>query len=145
MKRNKTEELLNILKNIRKMSELKKYIDDHAIERDKNRLSDYILRICEEKGYSKSDIIRNADIHRTYGYQILSGIKRPSRNKLLQISIGNKLTREETNKALTIANLGILYAKDPRDSIIIYALNNGLNLVDANIILYEQGYDLLGD
>lgn len=141
MKKNKTEELLNILKRIRNKSELKGYIDRNPLEK---QVADYIIDVSNKKGYKKSDIIRNSDIDRTYGYQILSGLKKPSRDKLLQICLGNKFTRKETNKALTIANWGILYAKNPRDSIIIYGLNNSLSLVDTNIILHEYGYDSLG-
>lgn len=142
--KDKTEELLNRLTNIRKRSDLKTYIDSHQLESNDKQLHDYILKICQDKGYGKRHIIKNADINRTYGYQILSGLKTPSRDKLLQICVGNKFTTEESNRALTIANWGILYAKDPRDSIIIYSLNNGLNIIDANIILDEHGYELLG-
>lgn len=143
--KNKTGELLNKLKTIRNKSDLKKYIDTHVFEIDNSQLSDYILKICNDKGYKKSDIIRNADLNRTYGYQILSGLKMPSRDKILQICIGNQFTGVQTNKALTISNCGILYAKNPRDSIIIYSLNNSLNLIEANIILHEHGYKPLGE
>ncbi|MBS4536378.1 XRE family transcriptional regulator [Clostridium sp. D2Q-14] len=144
MKIDITEELLDRLNRIRNQSDLKNYIDSCSLEKCNYELSEYILKICENKGYGKSDIIRNSDMHRTYGYQILSGDKSPSRDKLLQICIGNKFTRDQANRALTIANLGILYAKDPRDSIIIYSLNNKLNLIDTNVILDEHGFKLIG-
>lgn len=144
MKKNITEELLKRLGKIRNKSDLKVYIDNHGLESNDKQVADYILEICSQKDYKKSDIIKNSDIDRTYGYQILSGFKRPSRDKLLQLCLGNKFSKEETNKALTIANWGILYAKNPRDSIIIYGFNNSLNLVDTNLILHEHGYDSLG-
>lgn len=141
--KDKTEELLNKLKSIKNRSDLKNYIDIHGIESNTNHLLDYILKICSDKGYKKSDIIRNANLNRTYGYQILSGLKTPSRDKILQICIGNQFTRTQTNKALTISNWGILYAKSPKDSIIIYSLNKSLNLIETNIILDEHGYEPL--
>lgn len=142
--KNKTEELLNRLMNIRKKSDLKSYVESDSLSTDTKQLHDYMLSICEEKGDSKGDIIKNADLNRTYGYQILNGFKKPSRDKIIQISVGNKFTLKQANKALTIANLGILYAKDPRDSIIIYSLNNCLSLIETNIILHEHGYESLG-
>lgn len=145
MREKKTEDLLNKLMNIKKRSDLNKYFEENAAHIDNHFLPDYILKICQDKGLGKSDIIRNADINRNYGYQILSGLKAPSRDKLLQICIGNGFTLEQANKAMTIGNLGILYAKDPRDSIMIYSLNNSLNLIETNIILDEHGYKLLGD
>ena len=144
MKNKQTEKLLDRLNSIKNESELKKYINSSKSKGNSLELSDYILKICKSKGLKKSDIIRNADIYRTYGYEILNGKKLPSRDKLLKICIGNLFNLEQTNRTLTIAQLGILYAKDPRDSIIIYALNNQLNLIDTNIILNEHNLEVLG-
>lgn len=144
-KSSQTEDLLKRLSNIKSRCELKKHIEFLKTKWNNFTLSEYILEICSTKGLSKSEIIKNADIYRTYGYEILNGEKVPSRDKFLQICIGNGFTLEETNRGLSIGKLGILYAKDPRDSIIIYALNNNLNLIDTNIILDEHNFKLLGN
>lgn len=73
MQNKKTEKLLNILNNFQDKSQLNKYIDSLESHKNSPELSKYILEICKEKGFKKSDIIRNADIYRTYGYEILSG------------------------------------------------------------------------
>ncbi len=145
MKNKQTEKLLNRLNRIKNEYELREYIESSRFKEDGSKLSEYILEICGAKGLKKSDIIRNSDVYRTYGYEILSGKKLPSRDKLLQICIGNRFSLEETNRCLTISKLGILYAKDPRDSIIIYSLNNQLDLIATNIILDEHDFDVLGD
>lgn len=143
MKNKKTEKLLDILNTFQDKSQLNKYID--SLESNKNNLElfQYILKVARDKGFEKSDIIRNSDLYRTYGYEILSGKKLPSRDKLLQICIGNNFTLDETNRCLTLGKLGVLYAKNPRDSILIYALNNKLNLIDTNIILHGHNFDPL--
>lgn len=144
MKDKSTEKLLNILNKAKNKSSLDKYISSNS-EHDTYELSEYILEISTSKGYSKSDIIRNSEIYRSYGYQILNGKKSPSRDNLLKICIGNKFNLEQTNRTLTLAKLGVLYAKDPRDSIFIYALNNKLNIINVNIILSDHNFKLLGD
>lgn len=144
MKNKSTEELLDRLNKIESKSKLKSYIDSSNLEETNYKLSDYIVKTCKSKGYNKSKAIKNADLYRTYGYEILSGKKSPSRDKLVQICIGNKFTLDETNRTLTIGKLGILYSRDLRDSIIIYALNNGLDLIDVNIILDEHNFKFLG-
>lgn len=140
MRDQSTEKLLNRLKGIKNKDELEEYINSSKSIYSNYELKEYILDICKSQGLNKSDIIRNADIHRTYGYQILSGQRTPSRNKLLQICIGNKFTLSQTKKALTLAELGVLYAKDPKDSIIIFILNNDVGLIDGNILLTENGF-----
>lgn len=144
MKDKSTEKLLNILNKAKNKSSLDKYISSNS-EHDTYELSEYILEISTSKGYSKSDIIRNSEIYRSYGYQILNGKKSPSRDNVLKICIGNKFNLEQTNRTLTLAKLGVLYAKDPRDSIFIYALNNKLNIINVNIILSDHNFKLLGD
>lgn len=138
-----TEKLLNILNTIDNESTLKEYINASTHEDNSLNLSEYIMKICKDKAPKKSDIIKNADIYRTYGYEILSGKKLPSRDKLLKLSIGNEFTLKQCNRCLTLAKLGILYAKNPRDSIIIFSLNNTLSLIDTNILLDQHSFQAL--
>lgn len=141
MKNKSTEKLLNRLNKIENKSELNTYVNSSMETQNNYKLSEYILKTCKCKGYSKSSIIKNSNIYRTYGYEILNGKKMPARDKLLQICIGNNFTLDETNRTLTIAKLGILYAKDSRDSIIIYSINNKLNLITTNILLDEYNLE----
>lgn len=143
MKNKETEQLLNMLNKINDKSKLNKYIYSSTEEEENLSLDEYITRICKSKGLSKSDIIKNADLYRTYGYEILSGKKNPSRDKLLQICIGNDFSLEQANRSLTLAKLGVLYAKNPKDSIVIFALNNSLSLMDTNLILHDHDLDIL--
>ena len=144
MKNNQTEQLLKKLNNIKDINVLKEYISTSMHERDNSMiLSEYILEVCRANNIEKNNIIKNSNLYRTYGYEILGGRKLPSRDKILQICIGNKFSLEETNRCLTIGKLGVLYAKDPRDSIIIFALNNNLKLIEANFILDEHDFKIL--
>ena len=143
MKNKRTEKLLDLLNQIKDPSDLDKYVHMSNSQEDNFTLSEYILEVSKARHLTKSDIIKNADIYRTYGYEILSGKKIPSRDKLLQICIGNRFTLDETNRSLTLGRLGILYPKDPRDSILIYVLNNKIDLINANIILSEHTFEPL--
>lgn len=143
MKNKQTEQLLNILNQINDKSKLSKYINSSTYEEINLSLDEYIMKICKGKGLGKSDIINNANLYRTYGYEILNGKKNPSRDKLLQICIGNYFTLDQANRSLTLAKLGVLYPKSPKDSIIIYALNNSLSLIETNIILHDHDLDVL--
>jgi hypothetical protein len=44
---------------------------------------------------------------------------------------------------LTIAGLGILYPKNKRDAIIMFAVNKGIGIMDTNELLYGMGADIL--
>ena len=54
-----------------------------------------------------------------------------------------KATPEETNRILILANAGGLYSKIRRDCVIIFALEKGLTLNQANELLYELNEDII--
>lgn len=138
MKNKNTTELLSILNSINNPSRLKDYISN-SLEENSITIAEFFNNICSSKNISKSKLISEADIDRTYGYQILNGSKNPSRDNIIKLSIAAKLTLEETDRALTIGKYGKLYPKKVKDSIIIFAINNKLSLLDVNILLDENG------
>ena len=49
----------------------------------------------------------------------------------------------ETRKLLKVCNLNDLYPRSPRDSVIIFCLNNKLSLIQTNEKLEDFGQDIL--
>lgn len=142
MNEKSTSELLDILKETKNIEEFEEYLN--SIDTIKyTDFSKYILEKCAEKGIKKSKLIADADISRTYGYQILNGDKNPSRDKIIKLCISAKLNLEETERALALAKVGKLYAKSVRDSAIIFAINKGLNVLDTNEFLYNLNEDFV--
>ena len=47
-------------------------------------LSDYLQQLLEEKHLERVRVVRMADLNETFGYQIFTGQRHPSRNKVLQ-------------------------------------------------------------
>ncbi len=136
MNEKNTSELLDHLKNTTDIKALENYIDS-INNCNYTDFAKYIINKCNEKGIKKSTLIHNACISRTYGYQILNGDKHPSRDKIIKLCISAKLNLDETERALAIAKVGKLYAKDPRDSAIIFAINKGLSVMDTNDFLFN--------
>jgi len=138
--KNETEHLLAILKSKQTFSEYKNndpfYIDDHT-------LSDYLFSLLEKKQLEKSEIIRRSNLDRVYGYQIFSGLKTPSRDKVLALALGMDLSLEETQDILRIANHPQLYVKKHRDSIIIFGLHKQLGVLKTNELLFNMGEPII--
>ncbi|CEN22144.1 helix-turn-helix domain-containing protein [Paraclostridium sordellii] len=145
MNENETVELMSILKNIDDESYLDEFVKITSTNFSDLSLPNFFQNICKQKGISKSDLIKNAEIDRTYGYQILNGTKKPSRDKLLKLCISASLDIKESNKALKLGNVGQLYPKNPRDSIIIFGINKKLNLFQIDELLFNRNFDTLID
>lgn len=140
MQKQKTKDLEDILK---KAGALEK---DRILKEIRDvSFVDYINEILLEKDLEKSDIIRDAQIPRTYAYQIFQGSKQAGRDKILQLAIAIKLNLEETNRLLTVAHHNHLYAKQQRDAILIFGISKQYSLMQINELLDEFHHELLGD
>lgn len=132
----KTENLLKRLNSSQDVDSLSNYLDE--IKSDiPNSLPDYLRKTIKDKNLSTSEVIKRSRIERTYCYQILNGRKRPGRDKLVALALAMNLSFEETQQLLSVANLGILYARSKRDSILIYAINNKMSVLDTNFLLTQ--------
>ena len=98
-----TDELLNELLDA---PNIDGYIKEHDFATPS--LSDYLKQLLQEKGLERSRVVRMADLNETFGYQIFTGARHPSRNKVLQIAFAMALSMKETNRALTAAGVSVL-------------------------------------
>ena len=108
-------------------------------------LTDHLNMLLAQKGVSRADVARDSLLHRTYTYQIFSGKKTASRDKLIAIAFGMHLSAEETQTMLKLSGNRILYVRDERDAIILFSLQRGKNIIETNGLLYDHGLKLLGN
>lgn len=133
-----------LLKELSETSNITDYISNNEINFADFSLSEYLKKLLDEKQLTKAEVIRKSELSEIYAYQIFSGLKSPNRDKVLCLAFGMGLTVAETQQLLKSCNIPFLYAKHKRDSIIIFALNKRLSVVEANELLYDIGEDTLG-
>ena len=138
-----TSELLNILSSVDSESTLHAFSDELEKSVKNITFSEFLAEKIEENEMSPGRFWEMAQIQRNYGYQILNGTKNPGRDKVIALCISLKLTFEETQRALTLANAGILYPRRKRDSILIFSLKKTLSVSDTNILLYKHSEEPL--
>ena len=106
-------------------------------------LSDYLQQLLEEKHLERVRVVRMADLNETFGYQIFTGQRHPSRNKVLQIAFAMALSVRETNRALTAAGVARLDPKCRRDATILFSIDRARSLQKVNEELYRLGEDTI--
>ena len=130
-----------LLKELLDAPSIDNYVEQHDfIERS---LSEYLQQLLEEKHLERARVVRMADLNETYGYQIFTGARQPTRNKVLQIAFAMALTLKETNRALAAAGVSALNCKDRRDAIIIFCIDRACSLQKVNEELYRFGEDTI--
>ena len=119
---------------------------DEALENQPQlpTLPAHLNRLLYEKDMTIAAVNKEAQLDQKYIYQIFDGRKKASRDKLIAIAYGLHLSAEETQTLLKISKNQPLYAKDMRDSIILWSLMHGKNLRETNDLLYKHGFETLG-
>ncbi len=134
-----TAQLLEILKS------QKKY-DDYVKENEENFVTanpcDLLKTEIEKRGFSKAEVIKKSGLERHYAYQILSGAKNPSRDKIIMFCFGMGMNIEETQHFLLECSASALYAKNKRDNVTLFAIDKRLSIGDLNDLLYEFNLEI---
>ena len=130
----KTEDLFNILE---KGNNIEDYFSDNIEEIYPDSIPEILAYFLKEKGLSKSEVLDNSLIEKHYGYQIFSGTKRPSRDKVIMLCFGMHLNLREAQSLLKKCTYSELYPRNRRDAVVIFCLQHNCSIMETNDILYE--------
>lgn len=127
-----------LLKQIKSQRSIDNYLNHNKEEFLDVNSGEYIERLMTEKGLSKAEVIKRTNISRTYAYSLFDGTRKPNRDHILQLSFAMELTFDETQILLKRTGFSALYPRNPRDSVIIFALENKKKLIEVNCLLDEK-------
>jgi hypothetical protein len=136
----KTDELMQIL---RQKPDAEYYINEYQDEMLHQSLTELLKTLLDEQHLSKADAIRDADIDRTYGYQIFDGKHKPTRDKLIRLAFGMHLSVSQTQQLLKTAQISPLYPRVVRDVLILECLFQGKNVHACNTSLADHELEIL--
>ena len=132
-----------LLKSLRSKHDIEDFFKENASELIFDSLSDMIIFYMKSKSRKKSEVVRRSMLG-NYAYNIINGDrKNPERDKLIMLCFGLALTADEANRLLKMSSNGELYVRNPRDLVLIYALDRRKSVLDANTMLEEMGLDVL--
>ena len=103
----------------------------------------YMAELLQQHGLTVPQVAERSQISRSYVYQVYNGTRNPSRNALLRMALAMELSLRETQRLLLVAQKGELYPRVRRDAAIIYCLNHGLAVAQADEMLGELQEPLL--
>lgn len=130
-----TNELMDALTQ---SSSIEEYINKEQNYLIDSSVSDYLNQLIDEKSLKKSVVIKKSELNEIYGYQIFSGKRIASRDKLISLSFGMELSLEETQSLLKYAGFAPLYPKQKRDSLIIWGKTHQFSIYQMNELLYTE-------
>ena len=119
------------------------YFEKNSGEMQVSTLPEYLESWLQKKGRSRADVVRASNLNRAYVYQIFSGRKYPSRDKVIALAFGLGLTPEETQALLKQAGYRELYPRDPRDALLLHSLSRSQTIIETNEVLYDHNIEVL--
>ncbi|MDD6490607.1 MAG: helix-turn-helix transcriptional regulator [Firmicutes bacterium] len=134
-----------LLKRIVNGRDFKEVLSENEGGFEEQSVSEYLRKLCEERGLVPEQVIKKSQIDRTYGHQIFNGTRIPSRDKLIKLAFGFGLSLDETQKLLKIAGRSMLYPKIKRDAALIFGISHGMNVMEMQYLLASINVVLLGE
>ena len=133
----------NLENELKSCDTLESFLKRNLDELSTASLAEQLQTLIASKGLTRSGVDKASNLNEVYAYQIISGARRPSRDKLLCLCIAMKATLDETRELLVRGGFAPLYVRSQRDSIIIFAISHGETILELNNNMYDHGEPLL--
>ena len=133
----------NLENELKSCDTLESFLKRNLDELSTASLAEQLQTLIASKGLTRSGVGKASNLNEVYAYQIISGARRPSRDKLLCLCIAMKATLDETRELLVRGGFAPLYVRSQRDSIIIFAISHGETILELNNNMYDHGEPLL--
>ena len=117
---------------------LDQYITENEAYFVETDLTETLTELYEKCGLSKAELARRAVMSEVSLYQVFSGRRRPSRDRLLCLCIGLDAGLEEANLLLKGMGYAPVYPRLKRDAIISHGLLHRTPLTEINDKLFSE-------
>ena len=133
----------DLQKELMNAPDLSRFLSENQEVFNNKGFAELLQELFTKKDISKAALAKNAGMSEVYLYQIFSGSRNPSRNRILCLCFGLGATLDETQDLLKSSRQAQLYAKDRRDAIIIYGLSRSMTLAEINDKLFSEHEETL--
>ena len=134
-----TEELVSELS---RSEDAEAFLLKHRKDLHRQTLAEYLRSLMQARNVKVSDLAASANFG-DYLYKVCNGQRHPSRDALLAIVVGLRLTQEEAGMAMRLAGYHAPDVRDARDAVVLHGLRHGAGLDEVNATLYELGMEIL--
>ena len=134
-----------LLKELESDEEFTRYYAQNRDQFSRQTLTEALNALLQQKGMTKTEVFRKAELSEDYGYQIFSGLRAPGRGKILSLAVAMGLDLSETQDLLKRAGEAALYVKNEFDCVVIYGILHHKSVVEINETLFDLLQKTLGD
>ena len=133
-----------ILERIAGANSVTEYLEENRSTFDLLTIGEYIELELESRKLTKASVIKRSGINKRYFNDIIAGAKTPNRRYTIRIFLAIGLELKDVQWYLKACDYPQLFAKNKRDSVIIYCINKKLPVSECNAMLNKIGLENLG-
>ena len=100
------------------------------------KFSEFIDELLKERNIKRSELIVKVNLDRVYGYQMLNGIRTPTKHHIIVIGLFLGVTLEQMQTMLRICGRESLYIRNIEDAKVMYALEHNYPYEKAMDFIY---------
>jgi hypothetical protein len=109
-----------------------------SVSVDERGLAEWLACALDAHGVARNQVIRASQLNQTFAYQIMSGARHASRDKLIQLAFGLCLDLDETDDMLEHAGASPLRPYDRRDVVVAFCLERKVGLAACDELLWAR-------
>lgn len=132
----------DLIRGIKEADDINSFFELHKNDFVTVLPHEYLNELITIKNMAVSDVVKNS-ASGEYVYKIFKGERKASRDILISIAFGMKLSLEETQLLLRISKFATLDPRDKRDGVIIYALTHSMTVFETDDLLDENNFTTL--
>ena len=140
MKVKKTGELREELMSA---PDLNEFLENNKGQFFSEDIRDLLQQMFSRRRISKASLAKKAGMSEVYLHQLFAGQRKPSRDRLICICFGLQASLDDVQEILQKGGFASLYARNRRDSIIMYGFLHRLDLNSINDRLFQEGEETL--
>lgn len=114
-----------------------------SAELDDRSFSAWVTDELASRGMKKNIVVRRSRLNQTFAYQIMAGMRSPSRDKLIQLCFGMRLDEATGSELLERGGSAALRPYVRRDVIIAFCLERGMDISACDDLLWGLGEETL--
>lgn len=132
-----TEELVNELEQAKTTEEFVHFLERNEVELKRESFGDSILNLCAKYEMTPSILQTQIAISKSQFYSLLNGRRNPSKESVIKIAFGLKVTLEEMNELLRAAGFHALEPRNREDAILIFGIEQNKEVGKVEELLRE--------
>ena len=138
-----TDELTNKLKEYDNIDD---FIQENQNNFDEEAFRNFLDEMLQRKNLNPTKLATESGVSVPYTQELFKGRKqRPRKDILIRLAFGLNLTLDETNRLLHLGGVSELRSKLRRESIIIFCLDKGHGVEEADELLKQYDLDAILD